>query len=677
MVRPGPLDWITLTGRKMEEALKLGRREAGEEGELGGLLAASLEKLQEMELEPTSRGSSCPWERLRGKYPLLGPQAEATDGQRGPEEGLPGKQGSGRELGSMGDGIPAPQKVLFPAERLSMKWEQMYPVGAGLHNVGNTCFLNAGLQCLTHTPPLANYLLSREHSQTCQRRGFCMLCVMEKHTIQAFSSSGTAIKPVSVIQSLKRIAEYIQFGTQGDAHYFLRCTLDAMQKACLNGSSRLDRQTQATTLVHQIFGGYLRSRVKCSLCKGVSDTYDPYLDLTLEIEQAANLEQALEQFVRPAVLRGENAYTCAKCKHEVSGSEGVTIHRASNILVLKLKRVAGGGKITKNVPYPQLLNVRPYMSQENGDPVVYGLYAVLVHAGTSSQSGHYYCHVKASNGQWYQMDDDLVRPSNISVVLAQQAYLLFYRRIPSPKKSPEGPMAKAASSRPGRTGAVCGRVRKTVSSPLLGPRPGVLPGRKLPGLEEVGGPVARGTFGMGTKLPNSTAPLKRPAESPWPKLPLPAGPGTRPAAPQNFGRHLMPSELGLVSGASVEPALGILRSRRWAVNSFSNGTGYTKRRSAQIREPQQQPPPLPPPPPPLLAVTPPAALPILLEQMIGKFHTVILGQLQGWRSRLSRRIRRSSTPPLCRQMQWMVQEISSDGSFMCGLPAQIQQRLQP
>lgn len=29
--------------------------------------------------------------------------------------------------------------------------------------------------------------------------------------------------------------------------------------------SRLDRQTQATTLVHQIFGGYLRSRGECWL----------------------------------------------------------------------------------------------------------------------------------------------------------------------------------------------------------------------------------------------------------------------------------------------------------------------------------------------------------------------------------------------------------------------------
>ncbi|KAK1189957.1 UBP36 hydrolase, partial [Pygoscelis papua] len=336
---------------KLKEVLKSGRREAGEDGELGRLLAASAKKVlvQKIEFEPASRDFSCQLELLRGKYVLLNPRAEATGRHHGPEEAPPGKKGSGRALGGLGDGIPAPQKVLFPVERLSMKWERVYRIGAGLHNLGNTCFLNSVVQCLTYTPPLANYLLSKEHGRTCHQGGFCMMCVMQNHTIQAFVNSGNVIKPVSFIRDLKKIAQHIRFGSQEDAHEFLRYTIDAMQKACLSDCTKLDRQTQATTLVHQIFGGYLRSRVKCLVCKSVSDTYDPCLDLALEIRQATNVVRALEMFVKPDLLGGENAYMCAKCQKKVSASKRFTIHRASNVLTISLKRFANfdGGKITK------------------------------------------------------------------------------------------------------------------------------------------------------------------------------------------------------------------------------------------------------------------------------------------------------------------------------------------
>lgn len=69
---------------------------------------------------------------------------------------------------AVGDGITAPQKVLFPAEKICLKWQKTHRVGAGLQNLGNTCFLNSALQCLTYTPPLANYMLSHEHSKTCE-----------------------------------------------------------------------------------------------------------------------------------------------------------------------------------------------------------------------------------------------------------------------------------------------------------------------------------------------------------------------------------------------------------------------------------------------------------------------------------------------------------------------------
>ncbi|XP_061079554.1 ubiquitin carboxyl-terminal hydrolase 42 isoform X2 [Conger conger] len=333
-----------------------------------------------------------------------------------------------------GDGIAVPQKVLFPAERLNLKWNQVHRVGAGLQNLGNTCFLNSALQCLTYTPPLANYLLSREHSKTCHEPGFCMMCTMQNHITQVFANSGNVIKPIGVLNELKRIATHFRFGSQEDAHEFLRYTVEAMQKSCLSGN-KLDRHTQATTLIHQVFGGYLRSRVKCMNCKAVSDTYDPYLDVALEIKTAQNITKALEQFVKPEQLDGENAYKCTKCKKMVPASKRFTIHRSSNVLTLSLSRFANynGAKIAKDVRYPECLDMRPFMSQSHGEPLVYLLYAVLVHSGFSCHAGHYYCFVKASNGQWYEMNDASVSVSDVRSVLNQQAYVLFYIRSPDAK----------------------------------------------------------------------------------------------------------------------------------------------------------------------------------------------------------------------------------------------------
>uniref|UniRef100_A0A8C9IL64 ubiquitinyl hydrolase 1 n=1 Tax=Piliocolobus tephrosceles TaxID=591936 RepID=A0A8C9IL64_9PRIM len=556
---------------KLKEALKPGRKDSADDGELGKLLASSAKKvlLQKIEFEPASKSFSYQLESLKSKYVLLNPKTEGASRRKSGDDPPARRQGSEHTYESCGDGVPAPQKVLFPTERLSLRWERVFRVGAGLHNLGNTCFLNATIQCLTYTPPLANYLLSKEHARSCHQGSFCMLCVMQNHIVQAFANSGNAIKPVSFIRDLKKIARHFRFGNQEDAHEFLRYTIDAMQKACLNGCAKLDRQTQATTLVHQIFGGYLRSRVKCSMCKSVSDTYDPYLDVALEIRQAANIVRALELFVKADVLSGENAYMCAKCKKKVPASKRFTIHRTSNVLTLSLKRFANfsGGKITKDVGYPEFLNIRPYMSQNNGDPVMYGLYAVLVHSGYSCHAGHYYCYVKASNGQWYQMNDSLVHSSNVKVVLNQQAYVLFYLRIPGSKKSPEGLISRTGSSSlPGRPSVVPDHSKKNigngiVSSPLTGKRQDSGAMKKLHSTEEVGVPISRNGSTLGLKSQNDYVPPKLPSGSPSPKLPqtpthIPTildDPGKKvkkPAPPQHFSPRTAQGLPGASSSSS-------------------------------------------------------------------------------------------------------------------------------
>ena len=72
-----------------------------------------------------------------------------------------------------------------------------------------------------------------------------------------------------------------------------------------------DDRIKETTIVHRIFGGYTQSQVKCQ-CGYESNTFEPFLDLSVEITQANSVEKALAQFCAPEHLTGDNKYMCAR-----------------------------------------------------------------------------------------------------------------------------------------------------------------------------------------------------------------------------------------------------------------------------------------------------------------------------------------------------------------------------
>ena len=75
--------------------------------------------------------------------------------------------------------------------------------GAGLQNTNNTCFLNATLQCLIHTPPLAEVLLGKR--QWGGLGPVNMLSAMQQLTKDALEKRSRSLLPLQHIRALRAL----------------------------------------------------------------------------------------------------------------------------------------------------------------------------------------------------------------------------------------------------------------------------------------------------------------------------------------------------------------------------------------------------------------------------------------------------------------------------------------
>ncbi|WVZ92464.1 hypothetical protein U9M48_038527 [Paspalum notatum var. saurae] len=326
------------------------------------------------------------------------------------------------------------ESTLFPYELFVKLYGKVELHPFGLHNLGNSCYANAVLQCLMFTRPLTTYLLEGLHSKNCSKKEWCFMCEFEKLIVEG-KRRKTALSPTGILSHLHDIGSSFGPGKQEDAHEFLRYAIDAMQSVCMREARKgALRSAEETTLVQLIFGGYLRSKIKCSRCHVSSEQCEPMLDLTVEIDGDINsLDEALERFTTTEVLDGENKYHCSRCKSYERAKKKLTIEEAPNVLTIALKRYQSGkfGKISKAIRFPETLNVGSYMSPNTDDTSpVYSLYAVVVHHDVMNAafSGHYVCYVKDTQGRWFKADDSQVKQVSLDNIMSKCAYMLLYAR---------------------------------------------------------------------------------------------------------------------------------------------------------------------------------------------------------------------------------------------------------
>ncbi|KAL4555275.1 hypothetical protein LXL04_037890 [Taraxacum kok-saghyz] len=330
----------------------------------------------------------------------------------------------------------------------------------GFKNLGNTCYLNSVLQCLTYTPPLANFCLQLQHSLSCDsvaqqdKKSDCPFCLLEKRIVRSLSIDSTLDTPGKIISGLKIFAEHFRQGRQEDAHEFLRYVIDA----CHTTSLRLKKLQQqrrkyvsngggdgvsGSTVVKEIFGGALQSQVKCLTCGNESNKVDEIMDISVDVLNSSSLKEAFQKFFQPEILDGNNkwseietSYLCfCSCKKLVAARKQMSIVQAPNILVIQLKRFEGifGGKIDKAIAFEEVLVLSSFMCKTSQDPhPEYKLFATIVHSGFSPDSGHYYAYIKDAIGRWYCCNDSYVSVSTLQQVFTEKVYILFFSRTKPP-----------------------------------------------------------------------------------------------------------------------------------------------------------------------------------------------------------------------------------------------------
>ncbi|PON87411.1 Ubiquitinyl hydrolase [Trema orientale] len=333
------------------------------------------------------------------------------------------------------------ENISWPSTGSSFSIREAKPstVGAGLMNLGNTCFINSVLQCFTHTVLLVQGLLSCNHAMACGRgfEDFCVLCALYHHIQLSMKSSGGIISPFKFVNNLNYFSSSFLRYQQEDAHEFLQCFLDKLERCFLDSKTKENSLTSPDeNLVQKVFGGRLLSKLQCCNCGHSSDTFEPLIDLSLEIENVDSLPSALESFTNEEKIEdSETKFTCENCKEEVAVVKQLMVDQAPSVAIFHLKRFKNDGsfvqKIDKHVKFPLELDLKSYTSGDNVE-LMYDLYAIVVHVGLSPMAGHYFGFIRSSPDTWHRLDDSKVTRVPEEFVLSQDAYILFYARRGTP-----------------------------------------------------------------------------------------------------------------------------------------------------------------------------------------------------------------------------------------------------
>ncbi|XP_063987640.1 ubiquitin carboxyl-terminal hydrolase 2-like isoform X2 [Diachasmimorpha longicaudata] len=332
----------------------------------------------------------------------------------------------------------------------------------GLRNIGNTCFMNSVIQCLSNTRPLLEYLRNDQYLSDINITTSSMKGALIKSFAQVIcelweDSGERAVNTTALKSQIQRFAPRFMGYAQQDAQEFLRYLLEGLHEDVnrvtvkptpiltdisdhysdsLKATESWKRylRSEDSTIV-DVFVGQLRSSLTCTTCDHVSVTLDPFWDLSLPIPArtgVVKLNQCLEHFTKAEVMDGDEKPTCSKCQMRRKCTKSFAIQKFPKILVIHLKRFSPTerfrAKLSVLVDFPLTGLDLSAFAAPDVQGCTYNLYGVANHSGTP-YSGHYTAYCKHPyTGEWHEYNDSRISPVSVSSVISSEAYVLFYEQ---------------------------------------------------------------------------------------------------------------------------------------------------------------------------------------------------------------------------------------------------------
>jgi ubiquitin carboxyl-terminal hydrolase 14 len=387
------------------------------------------------------------------------------------------------------DQVPV-EKTKFIEDMSENEIAHAIQLPAGLVNLGNTCYLNAVVQCLRSVPELRDSLKELK-SDSSYAPAEPMTLAM-KGVFDQMERNAT-VTPIMLLQTLHAaFPQFAQTGEKGtyrqqDANEcWIEVTKMLQQKLPM-------KQTEGNTknfpsLIEQYFGGTFNCEMKCTEAdeEAPSKSQENFLQLSCFInqevkymhsglrlrlnEQLTKRSPTLDRdaiYMKQSLISRLPAYlTINFVRFQYKGKEGINAKVLKDIkfpiefdifdlctpelqqklipMRTKFKEIedAAVDKV-KDTKLPKNAKVEeektrslPFSFEDDlgsNNSGFYTLQAVLTHQGRSSSSGHYVGWVRHKGDQWHKFDDDTVTPVTSEEILRLSgggdwhvAYLLLY-----------------------------------------------------------------------------------------------------------------------------------------------------------------------------------------------------------------------------------------------------------